>query len=279
MQIVHTTDALRTARKSLQSGSAGLVPTMGALHAGHLSLIRRARETCVHTVATIFVNPLQFGPAEDLDRYPRTFDQDCAVLQSEGVDLLFAPSAQDMYPMPTQTWVDVPAIGGRLDGASRAGHFRGVATVVAKLFNLVQPDRVFFGQKDAAQVAVLRAMVRDLNFDLELIVCPTVRDPDGLALSSRNRFLTPVQRAAALTLSRSLNQLNPTGQTVQALRQFLIESLQQEPMLKLDYAEIVDPDDLTPVTSLDHGALVAVAAWLGETRLIDNRLLPPAGAR
>ncbi len=283
MQIVHTIQALRTARKAFNAGSVGLVPTMGALHAGHLSLIRQSRQTCTQTIATIFVNPLQFGPAEDLDRYPRTFATDCDLMEAEGVNVLFAPSAAEMYPIPTQTWVEVPTIGSRLDGASRPGHFRGVATVVAKLFNIVHPDRAYFGQKDAAQVAVLRRMVRDLNFDLELVVCPTVRDPDGLALSSRNRYLSPAQRAAALTLSQALRNVEQafqsSEQSVATLQQLLLAPLQQEPALKLDYAEIVDLDDLQPLSNLDHGGLVAVAAWLGETRLIDNLVLPPGGPR
>ena len=287
MQIIETIADLRNARRAFAAGSVGLVPTMGALHAGHLSLVRCARRSCVHTVATIFVNPLQFGPTEDLDRYPRTFAADCALLEAEGVDVLFAPSQREMYPNLTQTWVDVPAIGAHLDGASRKNHFRGVATVVAKLFHLVQPDRAFFGQKDAAQSAVLRAMVRDLNFDLELIVCPTIRDPDGLALSSRNSYLSPAERAAALVLSRSLRVVEQAAsdaeRTASALRKLLLASLQAEPLLRLDYAEIVDPEDLQPLTdptfAQARGGLVAVAAWLGETRLIDNVMLAAGGLR
>ena len=282
MQIVTTIAALRVARKAM-TGTVGLVPTMGALHAGHLSLIRSARQACKHTVASIFVNPTQFAPTEDLDRYPRTFDHDCTLLEAEGVDLLYAPSPQEMYPSPTQTWVDVPALASRLDGASREGHFRGVATVVAKLFNLVQPDRAYFGQKDAAQVAVLRAMVSDLNFPLDLIVCPTIRDRDGLALSSRNRYLTPAQRTAALTLSHSLRTVERAVQSgkrsVASLQQLLIATLETEPQLRLDYAEIVDPETLQPVPNLEQETLAAVAAWVGETRLIDNIILPAGGPR
>jgi pantoate--beta-alanine ligase len=279
MQIHTTIDSMRRASQALRQPprTLALVPTLGALHDGHLSLVRAARASSDHVAASIFVNPTQFAPNEDFDLYPRTFDADCALLTREGVDLLFAPSTEEMYPQNSATWVDVPAIAGRLDGASRPGHFRGVATVVAKLFHIVQPHRAFFGQKDAAQLAVLRALVRDLNFDLEIIACPTIREPSGLALSSRNRFLTPQQHDQALALHRALlhaRQAAPNA-TPETLRDLLHHDLSAAPGLRLDYAEVVDPDTLEPLSTLTSGALLAVAAWLGPTRLIDNLLLPP----
>ena len=283
MQIATTIEEARKLTKSLRTqGTLGLVPTMGALHAGHLSLVRAARSSCDHVVATIFVNPLQFGPGEDFARYPRTFLSDCETLEREGVDVLFAPTPDEMYPTPTQTWVDVPEIAARLDGASRPGHFRGVATVVAKLFHIIAPDRAFFGQKDAAQVAVLRAMVRDLNFDLDLIVCPTVREPDGLAMSSRNQYLTATERQQALALSRALFAAEANvarNQTAAELLQQMRVELENANGIRLDYAEIVHPDTLEPVTDFTAGALIAVAAWVGATRLIDNVVIPPQASR
>jgi pantoate--beta-alanine ligase len=262
------------------NATLGLVPTMGALHEGHLSLIRTAKQQCSLVAATIFVNPTQFGPNEDFSRYPRTFEADCTLLKNENVDILFAPTVEEMYPHgnTSRTYIEVLGIGDRLDGASRPGHFRGVATVVAKLFHIATPDRAFFGQKDAAQVAVLRAMVSDLDFPLELVVCPTRRDPDGLALSSRNKYLTPEQRTQALALSQSLNAtvaLASQGtQDATELRAFLHDRLVAVPGIKLDYAEIVDPNTLESIPNIRNGALIAVAAWVGTTRLIDNVLLP-----
>jgi pantoate--beta-alanine ligase len=258
----------------------GLVPTMGALHEGHLSLVRAAKARCDLVAVSLFVNPTQFAPHEDLAKYPRTFEADCALLQEAEVDLLFAPTPEDMYPQgTTQTWVDVPEIGSRLDGRSRPGHFRGVTTVVSKLFHVVGPDMAFFGQKDAAQVAVLRAMVSDLDFPVELLVCPTVREPDGLAMSSRNRYLSADERARALVLSRALRRVQAlaAGGTydVSKLQEALQSELSSTPAVRVDYAEIVDPDTLLPVADMRRGALIAVAAWLGATRLIDNVLLPP----
>ena len=262
----------------------GLVPTMGALHEGHLALIRAAKRRCDTVAVSIFVNPIQFGPNEDLDRYPRTFEADCALLEREGVDLVFAPSAEEMYPNGSAgTFVDVPEIGGRLDGASRPGHFRGVATVVSKLFLIIGPEVAFFGQKDAAQVAVLRAMVRDLNFPLEMVVCPTVREPDGLALSSRNRFMTQEQRDKALVLSRALfslqSQIADGRNDLDLLRMELRQAIAAAPGVQLDYAEIVHPDTLEDVHDLERGALVAVAAYVGEVRLIDNIVFPANPAK
>ena len=257
-----------------------LVPTMGALHAGHLSLVEAARNTGSILVVSLFVNPLQFAPSEDLARYPRTFDDDSRQLEAAGVDLLFPPSPDEMTPPTVTTFVEVSGIGDRLDGASRPGHFRGVATIVAKLFNIIQPDIAFFGQKDAAQVAVLRAMVRDLNLPVRLEILPIVRDPDGLALSSRNRYLSPAERAEALTLSRALlvaAELAAAGEhDPAAIERSLRETLTANPALRLDYAAVVHPETLLPVQDLRAGALVAVAASIGGTRLIDNLLLSPA---
>ncbi|WP_213807163.1 pantoate--beta-alanine ligase [Granulicella sp. dw_53] len=286
MRLVTSIDEMRRLCKAIrceaEHQTLALIPTMGALHEGHLSLIRAARKSPDRVAASIFVNPLQFGPNEDLSKYPRTFEEDCAMLEREGVDLLFTPTVEEMYPAGTQTWVDVPEIGGRLDGASRPGHFRGVATVVTKLFHIVQPDRAFFGQKDAAQVAILQAMVRDLNFDLEIVVCPTIRDEDGLALSSRNRYLTAEERKRALVLSRSLRKVERAvaeGQhAASPLYDLLLQELQTADGIRLDYAEIVDPQTLEPLNDVICGALVAVAAWVGTTRLIDNILITPRKA-
>jgi pantoate--beta-alanine ligase len=283
MRIVRPIAEMRSLCKDIRradpSQTLALVPTMGALHDGHLSLVRAARKSCDFVAATIFVNPLQFGPAEDFSSYPRTFEQDCNMLIREGVDLLFAPTPEEMYPAGAQTLVDVPRIGNRLDGTSRPGHFQGVATVVTKLFHIVQPDRAFFGQKDAAQVAVLRTMVRDLNFDVEIVVCPTVREKNGLAMSSRNRYLGAMQCEQAQALSRALRdveqQIEQRQYAAGPLRQALIEELQVADGVRLDYAEIVDPQTLEPVSDVRAGALIAVAAWVGNTRLIDNLVLPP----
>jgi pantoate--beta-alanine ligase len=257
----------------------GLVPTMGALHEGHLSLVRAARAACDAIVATIFVNPTQFGPNEDFSKYPRTFEADCEMLRSAGVDLLFAPVVEEMYPPGASTFVAVEPIGDRLDGASRPGHFRGVATVCAKLFHIVAPQKAFFGQKDAAQVAVLRRMVRDLNFGLELVVCPTVREPDGLAMSSRNRYLSTEDRARALVLHRALRHIEARIETGETNASDLIRSalgvLAEDPDARLDYLRIVDPETLEDLRDVRKGALVAVAAWIGPARLIDNVLISP----
>jgi len=279
MRVLSTVRDMRAASRQVrQSGQAlGFVPTMGALHAGHIALVRAARAQCDVIAASIFVNPTQFGPNEDFAKYPRTFDQDRALLEAEGVAFIFAPTPEEMYPSGASTFVEVEGISDRLDGASRPGHFRGVATVVANLFHIVAPDKAFFGQKDAAQVAVLRRMVRDLNFDLELIVCPTIREPDGLALSSRNRYLSAPERAQALVLSRALNAISAAyraGQTnVTRLLDAGRAAMAAEPEVRIDYLAIVDPDTLLPLDDAAPGALVAVAAYVGSTRLIDNIIL------
>ena len=247
---------------------------MGALHEGHLSLVRAARRECSLVAVSIFVNPTQFAPSDDFDRYPRTLEADSKVLEFEGVDLVFAPSAEEMYPASsTGTFLEVPGISERLDGALRPGHFRAVATVVAKLFNIIQPQAAYFGQKDAAQVAVLRAMVRDLNLPVDLRVCPTVRDADGLALSSRNRYLSPAERTAALSINRALRHaqtLVDAGADGRVIRPVMLDILRSTPDLRLDYVEIVDPHTLLPNPSARPPVLIAIAARSGTTRLIDN---------
>src|SRR5712692_3955739 len=217
MKLVRTIEEVRAARRAARSrgGRLGLVPTMGALHEGHLSLVRAARPKSDVVAASIFVNPTQFGPSEDFAKYPRNLENDCALLEQEGVELVFAPSVEEMYPKGNVTWVLVDGLSDRLCGRSRPGHFRGVTTVVSKLFHIVQPDLAFFGQKDAAQVAIIRAMVRDLNLPVEIVACPIVREPDGLALSSRNAYLTAEQREQALVLHRTLarvRELYATGE-------------------------------------------------------------------
>jgi pantoate--beta-alanine ligase len=255
----------------------GLVPTMGALHEGHLSLIRAAKASCQAVAASIFVNPTQFGPNEDLAKYPRPLERDRELLENEGVDLLFAPPVDEMYPNGTPTWVTVEGLSDKLDGRSRPGHFRGVTTIVTKLFHAVEPDAAFFGQKDAAQAAIIRRMVRDLNFPVEIVICPIVREPDGLAMSSRNIYLDLQQRKEALVLQRSLMQVKQMDGAGEYNAARLIVAAKEvfvtEPAVRLDYFEIVDPDSLDPVHDVSKGALVAVAAFVGTTRLIDNILL------
>jgi pantoate--beta-alanine ligase len=250
---------------------------MGALHEGHLSLVRAARTSCDVVTGSIFVNPTQFGPHEDLAKYPRSFDRDRELLESEGVALLFAPSVEEMYPAGAVTWVTVEGLSDKLDGRSRPGHFRGVTTVVAKLFHVVEPDTAFFGQKDAAQVAIIRRMVRDLGFEVEIVVCPIVREADGLAMSSRNAYLDPRQRKQALVLHRALMRVKRTSEAGERDAAKLAsagrEEIAQERPVRLDYFEIVNPDSLDPVENVANGALVAVAAFVGSTRLIDNFLL------
>jgi pantoate--beta-alanine ligase len=252
----------------------GLIPTMGALHEGHLSLVRRARFECGYTAASVFVNPAQFGPGEDLSRYPRDLDRDAGLLRNEGVDLLFAPEAGSMYGPSHATWVDVAGLGDGLCGPHRPGHFRGVATIVAKLFNLLRPDAAYFGAKDAQQAAIIRRMAADLDFGLDVVVCPTVRAPDGLALSSRNFHLTAAERTAAPALWAALREAAAavTGGGVRsgaAVRSLVVARLAATPF-KIQYVEVVDAESLRPIERLAGEILVAVAAHLGATRLIDN---------
>ena len=255
----------------------GFVATMGALHEGHLSLVRASKARCDVTAVSIFINPLQFGPAEDLDKYPRTLERDAALLEQLGADFLFMPGVEEMYPQGAQTYVLVEELSNKLDGASRPGHFRGVATVVAKLFEIVRPDFAFFGQKDAAQVAVLRKLANDLDMDVEIVVCPIVRERDGLAMSSRNAYLTSEQRQQALVLHRSLLRVQTAVEQGERDSAKLIEigkqAITEEAGARLDYFAIVDPDTLDSVADVSRGALVAVAAYVGATRLIDNILV------
>jgi len=259
----------------------GFVPTMGALHQGHLSLARTARSQSDVVVVSIFVNPRQFGPKEDFSKYPRSFEQDSALLQAEKVDYIFAPSVEEMYPQGATSWVKVEEISDRLDGRSRPGHFHGVTTVVSKLFNIIQPDLAFFGQKDAAQVAIVRKMVRDLNFDVRIVVCPIVREQDGLAMSSRNVYLSPEQRKQAVILYRALMRVQTLADQGESDAAKLMAAgkqvIAEEPAARLDYFEIVNSDTLEPVRNISHGALVAVAAHVGATRLIDNIMLMGPG--
>lgn len=280
MQILNTIAAMRAARQQARAHgrSLALVPTMGALHAGHLSLVRAARAASDAVAVSIFVNPTQFAPNEDFTKYPRTLDADCALLAAEGVDMVFAPSAAEMYPSgQADTRVHVGGISERLDGASRPGHFDGVATVVAKLFHICEPQRAFFGQKDAAQVAVLRAMVRDLDMPVEIAVCPIVREPDGLAMSSRNRYLSAAERQQALVLDRSLRQVETLVASGETRAAALIDAARQnmtaEQDLRIDYIAAVDPSTLVAVDVVSEGTLFAVAAYVGATRLIDNVVL------
>ena len=268
----------RASRAARPAGKrVGFVPTMGALHEGHLSLVRAAKSRCDVVAVSIFVNPLQFGPNEDLAKYPRSFERDQACLEKEGVDLLFAPAVEEMYPAGAVTYVTVEGLSEKLCGKSRPGHFRGVTTVVSKLFHIVEPDFAFFGQKDAAQAAIIRRMQRDLNFPVEIVVCPIVREPDGLAMSSRNAYLDPTERQSALVLHRSLTAIKQLFEKGERSAANLIKTGKQvfarEPVVRLDYLEIVDPDTLDPVTDIKRPALVAVAAFVGKTRLIDNIVL------
>jgi pantoate--beta-alanine ligase len=279
MRLISTVAEMQAiCREVRRSGkSLGFVPTMGALHEGHLSLVRAARAHNQVVAASIFVNPLQFGPNEDFTKYPRAIERDKELLEAEKVELLFAPSSEEMYPKGAVTEVYVAGLSEKLDGNSRPGHFKGVTTVVAKLFEIVRPDRAYFGQKDAAQVAVLRKMVHDLNMDVELIVCPIVREKDGLAMSSRNAYLSPEQRKQALVLNRSLMRVQAMAdrgeKSAASLREAGKQVITEEPGARLDYFEIVDGSTLEPVENISKGALVAVAAYVGTTRLIDNLVL------
>jgi pantoate--beta-alanine ligase len=280
MEIVRTVAELHSWSRSIHGTpgqTLGLVPTMGALHPGHASLIRAARAACSHVAVSLFVNPAQFGPGEDYARYPRAFDADCALAGKEGADVLFAPPVEEMYPKDAQTLVDVPTLGSKLDGASRPGHFRGVATVVAKLLITSEPDFAFFGQKDAAQVAVLRRLVVDLRFATQIVVCPIVRDADGLALSSRNAYLGAEQRTQALSLSRAIRQSEQLVAKGERRSQVLLDTARRifvcVPALRVDFVTLVDWATLEPIETAVPGSLFAVAAWIGATRLIDNTIV------
>ena len=279
MNVATTLSEFRALREQL-AGPVGFVPTMGFLHEGHLSLARLARSSCESVVASIFVNPTQFAPTEDLSSYPRNLERDLELLEKEAVDLVLAPSNNDeFYPAGYDTWVDVAGIAQRLEGASRPTHFRGVTTIVAKLFNIVRPQLAFFGQKDAQQAIVIHRMIRDLNFDVELILGPTIREPDGLAMSSRNAYLTPEQRAVAPVLRRCLDRVeilySEGERNGETLRQAMREILQAEPLALPDYVSVADLDTLHELDRIDGKALVSLAVRIGATRLIDNTVLPP----
>lgn len=258
----------------------GLVPTMGALHAGHLSLVERARRECAPVYASVFVNPKQFGPAEDFSGYPRSLEADTLKLAAAGVEAVFVPEPGEVFPAGFQTYVTVEGLGDRLEGRSRPGHFRGVATVVLKLLEIMQPHFAYFGRKDAQQVRVLEQMARDLDLDTQIVVCPIVREPDGLAMSSRNAYLDPPERSAATVLFRALQRAaDEIGRGLcdaMELRSIMSQVLLSERLAKLDYLEIVDRDSFEPVTRISRPSYILVAARVGRARLIDNLLIEPA---
>lgn len=276
MMVVSTFNELRTARQLLD-GPVGLVPTMGYLHEGHLSLARRAKAECRHVVVTIFVNPTQFAPTDDLSKYPRDLERDLHLLDSAGVDLVWTPTPEEMYPEGFQTWVEVQGITLPLEGAMRPGHFRGVTTVVSKLFNAVQPEKAYFGQKDAQQAAVIRRMALDLNFPIEIIVCPIAREPDGLAMSSRNVYLDADQRRAAAVLFRALSaaraEFDAGERDAEKLRKRMRETLAGEPLAQMQYVSCADWDTLEELETVKGKALLSMAVYFGRTRLIDNFVL------
>ncbi len=277
MMVVSTLEELADGLRLLDR-PLGFVPTMGYLHEGHLSLARRARAECKSVAASIFVNPTQFGPNEDLSKYPRDLERDLRLLEGAEVDLVWTPTPEIMYPAGFQTWVEVEKVSQGLEGGQRPGHFRGVTTVVSKLFNAVQPQKAYFGQKDAQQAAVIRQMTRDLNFQVEIVVCPIVREPDGLAMSSRNVYLSPEERKAATVLSRALNSAKAAydrgERGADALRQQMSEVLASEPLAKTQYVSCADADSLKELAGTVTGpALLSMAVFFGKTRLIDNLLL------
>ena len=276
MRLVHTIAEMASAQKEV-GRPLGLVPTMGALHEGHLSLVRQARLECATLVVSIFVNPTQFGSREDLATYPRDQERDLALLEELETDLALVPQYEDMYPAGFDTWVNVDRTSARLEGESRPGHFRGVSTVVSKLFNIVRPDRAYFGQKDAQQVQVIRRMNEDLNLGVELVVIPTVREDDGLAMSSRNVRLNPQERRAALALYNSLRRAQDMhgdgARQATAIREAMQRIIQAEPLARLDYVSIANPDTLDELDVIEGPALASLAALIGNTRLIDNILL------
>ncbi|MCC7118652.1 MAG: pantoate--beta-alanine ligase [Anaerolineales bacterium] len=276
MKTIIGLDEFRLARRALH-GTVGLVPTMGYLHEGHLSLLRRAKAECQNVILTIFVNPTQFGANEDLSKYPRDLKRDLALVEPLGVDLVWTPTAEEMYPSGYQTWVAVEALTKKLEGAMRPSHFQGVTTVVAKLFNLTQPDKAYFGQKDAQQATVIRQMVRDLNFPLEVAVCPIVREADGLALSSRNKYLEGADRQAALVLFHALNaaqELYAHGERhAEMLRLKMKEIIKAERRAQMQYVSCADMDTLEELDLIKGKALLSLAVFIGQTRLIDNFIL------
>ena len=276
MMIVSTLDELHTARLLLD-GSVGLVPTLGYLHEGHLSLTRRAKAECKAVVVSIFVNPTQFAPTDDLSKYPRDLERDLHLLESVGVDLVWTPTPEVMYPPGFQTWIEVEEMTRPLEGSMRPGHFRGVTTVVSKLFNAVQPTKAYFGQKDAQQAVVIRQMTHDLNFPIEIVVCPIVREADGLAMSSRNVYLDPEQRKAATILFRALSAAEDEFETgerdAEKLRRKMKEVIDREPLAQMQYVSCADYDTLEELETVKGKTLLSMAVFLGKTRLIDNFVL------
>lgn len=280
MQTVTTIAELRAARAALPE-PLGLVPTMGYLHEGHLSLARRARAECASVAASIFVNPTQFGPDEDLSAYPRDLDRDLSLLEAEGVALVWTPTPEVMYPPGFQTWVTVEEVTQPLEGRSRPGHFRGVTTVVAKLFTAVQPQKAYFGQKDAQQAIVIQQMTRDLNLPIEIVTCPIVREPDGLAMSSRNIYLNPAERQAAAVLYRALTAARAAFEAGERdagrLRQIVAEAVAGEPLVRLQYVSCAHPGTLQELETVAGAALLSLAVFVGQTRSIDNVVLGEKG--
>ena len=276
MRVIRSVAEMREVRWGLQD-SVGFVPTMGYLHEGHLALVRCARPENENVIVSIFVNPTQFGPKEDLAAYPRDPERDLALLQKEDVDVVFMPPVEDMYPEGFSTWVDVQRVTERLEGATRPGHFKGVATVVAKLFNIVAPTRAYFGQKDAQQLAVIKRMVSDLNMNLEIVAVPTVREPDGLAMSSRNTYLSAKERKAAVILWKTLSlarwHWSRGEHDAERIRQRMKTYIKNEPLAKVDYISVADAETLEELAVIDRSALVSLAVRIGKTRLIDNIIL------
>ncbi len=283
MELIHTLAWMKQVGAEARRNDllVGLVPTMGALHEGHFSLVREARKQCSPVVVSIFVNPKQFGPSEDFQKYPRSLEADRAALENLGVDYVFAPPPEDIYPPGFRTSVAVEGLSDRLEGRSRPGHFRGVTTVVLKLFEIVQPRFALFGRKDAQQARIIRQMTGDLDLATEIVVCPIVREPDGLALSSRNAYLSVSERRAATVLYRSLDalrrEISAGGRDLLHILATVRKVIDSEPGVALDYAEIVDADTLEPVVALRKTCYALLAARVGNTRLIDNALIEPAG--
>lgn len=273
LNLIEEMDTMKEVRQKLR-GKVGFVPTMGYLHAGHMELVRRARAENKTVVVSIYVNPIQFGPKEDFKSYPRDFDRDMSMLSDADTDIAFAPMDEEMYPDDFSTFVEVEKVTQRLEGKVRPGHFVGVATVVAKLFNLVQPTRAYFGAKDAQQVVVIKRMVTDLNMNLEVVTVPTVRESDGLAMSSRNVYLNPEERTAAIVLYKALTtaqeHFDRGEKDARHLRQIMTSLIQKEPLAQIDYVSIANPDTLTELRKIKARALVSMAVKIGKTRLIDN---------
>lgn len=283
MRKVSRIQEVRSFLREASGRSIGLVPTMGYLHEGHLSLLRRSRKENDVTAVSLFVNPTQFGPGEDLEAYPRDLERDLALLEREGADLVFAPRPEELYFPDASTWVEETRLASGLCGASRPGHFRGVCTVVLKLFQIVGPTRAYFGEKDYQQLQVIRRMTRDLNVPTEVVGCPLVREPDGLALSSRNTYLSPEERASALRLSRCIALAREAARGGQrdarSLRETARRHLEEDPRIRVDYLELVHPETLEPLETLDGEGRLILAAWVGKTRLLDNETLCPEAGR